>query len=321
MGGIYRPGWESKTYRQYARPFRESIAAEVDRQFSEKTGVRRQLHPTSAQDLELRRVWLRIRDQVVAQKEAKLDEEWYKPGGAWEQLRDDRVDSLLTAIPGEMRWNGWNEGAELLETWFERSPAIAPKYSAPVTNVIKMDWVLKFPRAKDVFDQILKDKIWTNDASKKRLREFLLKLPWNALTYGDLSRPVTVIDEQWVNSRPVTSSIASALLFGLDGLFAALGNFQLQVAVSGKVIGGPASQLPGGSVTLIIEEVGIYAKDSVDFNGDQSLGPWGYRDDPVTNSDFRQWRSAHNMGGDFQVFSDVIRVPINPPDTVMVQIR
>jgi hypothetical protein len=308
MGGIYRPGWQSRTYRQYSRTFRASIAAEVDRLFREKTGVARQLDPTSHKDLELRRVWLRIRDQVVAERERKLDEEFYKPGGAWEQLEADRRDSLLTAIPGEMEWNHWHEGAQLLETWFERPPAIAPNYSAPITNLIKMDWVLQFARAKTVFDQIVKGRIWTNVASQQRLRELLRKLPPTASTFGNLTQPVTQIDDAWVNSRPVSSGGVTP-----DGLTAALGGFQLQVAVAGKV-----SRLPGGVVSLTVEEVGIYVKDSFDFNGDQFLGVWGYRDDPVNNLDFRQWRSAHNMGGDFQVFSDVKRLPVVPPDVVLV---
>jgi len=115
-----------------------------------------------------------------------------------------------------------------------------PRYSAPVTNIIKIDWVLQFKRAKTVFDEILKGRIWTNDASKQRLREFLRKLPSTAFTFGDLTRPVAEIDKEWVNSRPVFSSLAGTS--GPDGLFAALGNFELHVAVAGKVL---ASGYPG----------------------------------------------------------------------------
>ncbi len=308
MSGAYRPGWESKIYRLHARPARSAIASEVDRLFRQKTGVHRRLHPTAPADLELRRLWLRIRDEVVGKREQAADEEWYKPGGAADQLEADRVDSLLTDIPDEMRWSRWNEGAELLETWFERPPAIAPGYSAPVIGVIKMDWVLGFERARSVFDAMLQERIWTNDASKERLA----KLPPSALPvgrpFGDLGRTAVQLDAAWVNSRPVTSGTTS------DGLTAALGSFNLQVAVAGK-----SSQGPANLVTLVIEEVGVYVKDSFDFNGTQFLGVWGHRDQPVGNDDFRRWRAEHHLGGDFMVFSDVKRTRLAPPDVVVIK--
>ncbi len=307
MGGIYRPGWESKTYRLYARIKRNAIAQEVDRRFREQTSVRRRLNPTSPDDLELRRVWLRIRDQVVGKSEEEIDKEWYKPGGAADQLEADHRDSLLTEIPDEMEWNHWNEGAQLLETWFERPPTTAPNYSAPVTNLIKMDWVLQFSRAKSVYDEMLKDRIWTNKAGQDRLAEIFKKKPPTGPTFGDLGQSVTQIDEAWVNSRSVSSGST------VDALTAALGGFLLQVAIAGKAV-----RAPTGAIMLTIEEIGIYVKDSFDFNGAQFLGVWGYRDDPVYNEDFRKWRADHNLGGDFQVFSDVKRTRQNPPDVVMV---
>jgi hypothetical protein len=292
MAPVYRPGWESKTYRRYPRDVRAAIAANVDKLFQAKTGVTRPLNPTSRSDLELRNTWLRLRDEVVGRKEQEI-------------IDADRRDSLLTGIPYEMDWQHWPEGAKLLETWFERQSAIAPKYSAPVTDLIKMDWVLKFQRAKTVFDQIIADKIWTNDASRKRLAELLRNNPVAAgATFGDLNLPVPKIDDLWVNSRPVTSGTT------VDGLTAALGGFQLQVAVTGQVLSAP------GSTQIVINEIGIYVKDSFDFNGDQFLGVWGYRDDPINNSDFRKWRADHGLGGDFQVFSEIKRIKLNPPDIV-----
>jgi Family of unknown function (DUF6402) len=73
-----------------------------------------------------------------------------------------------------------------------------------------------------------------------------------------------------------------------------------------------------GFTQIVINEIGIYVKDSFDFNGDQFLGVWGYRDDPINNSDFRQWRNDNHLGGDFQVFSDVKRIKLNPPDAVPI---
>jgi hypothetical protein len=300
MSDIYKPGWQSREYRQLSRAHRAAISLEVDRRFREQTGVGRRLDPTSPRDLELRRAWLRIRDAVMNKRE----EEIYK------EVEDMRRDSVLTSIPGEMEWERWNQAAELLETWFERPPATAPKYSAPVTKIIKMDWVLQFARAKAVYDEIIKEKIWTNGASQKRMAEILKKKPRAAgQLWGDLSKPVTEVDEEWINARPVVSG------WSVDALTGALGAFELQVAIAGKV-----RSIGGGEFEVSIEEVGIYVKDSFDFNGDQFLGVWGYRDDPIHNSDFRKWRADNHLGGDFMVFSDVKRVRLNPPDLVKGQL-
>jgi Family of unknown function (DUF6402) len=205
MSPIYRPGWESKTYRKYPRDVRAAIAANVDKLFRQKTGVTRPLDPTSRSDRDLRGTWLRLRDEIVGAKEQEI-------------LEEDRRDSLLPAIPYEMEWEHWTEGAKLLETWFERPPSIAPKYSKPVTDLIKMDWVLKFPRAKSVFDQILADKIWTNDASRKRLAELLRnKPPVAGSTFGDLtlrSRKSTRRGSTPARSVPGQQSMASLPRWG-----------------------------------------------------------------------------------------------------------
>ena len=296
---IYRPGWESREYHRLSRAHRNAISREVDQLFAKQTGVRRHLHPTSRKDLELRRAWLRIRDRVMQKQE---DE-------AYLETEDLRRDSVLTEIPYEMAFEGWHEAAELLETWFERPPATAPNYSAPITNVIKMDWVLQFARAKSVYDQIMKERIWTNEASRARMTVLLRQKPRVAgLPWGDLTQPVTKIDEEWINARPVKSG------FAYDALAGALGAFELQVAIAGRVL-----SVVGGVTQVAVEEVGIYVKDSFDFNGNQFLGFWGYRDDPINNADFRQWRLNNLAGGDFQVYSDVKRTKLPPPDLLLVR--
>jgi hypothetical protein len=296
MSEIYKPGWQAHEYHRLSRTQRTAIASEVDRQFSQQTGIGRRLDPTSAKDLELRRTWLRIRDSVMNKREDEINAE----------IEDMRRDSLLPEIPHEMAWMGWKEAAELLETWFERPPAIAPSYSAPVTTVITMDWVLQFARAKLVYDRMLKERIWTNEASQKRIGELLKqKSSVAGQRWGDLSKPVTEVDKEWINARPVASGMT------FDAMTGALGAFELQVAIAGTVV-----SIGGGEAQVSIEEVGVYVIDSFDFNGSQFLGFWGYRDDPISNDDFRQWRTDNKAGGDFQVFSDIKRTRLTPPDLV-----
>jgi len=296
MSDIYKPGWQSHEYHRLSRTQRAAISKEVDRLFREQTGVSRRLDPTSSKDLELRRKWLRIRDTVMDKREDEINEE----------IDAMRRDSILTEIPDEMEWMGWKQAAQLLETWFERTPAITPNYSAAVTNIIKMDWVLQFGRAKVAYDQIFKERIWTNDASRRRMAAILKQKPRVAgQLWGDLSKPVTTVDEEWINARPVSNGL------NFDAMSGALGAFELQVAFAGSLL-----SIGSGEFQVSIEEIGIYVKDSFDFNGSQFLGFWGYRDDPINNDDFRQWRAQNNAGGDFRVFSDVKRTKLTTPDLV-----
>lgn len=301
MSKPYMPGWQSVEYHRLSGLQRESIRREVDRQFRSQSGVTRQLDPTSSKDLALRRTWLRIRDEVLEQRE--MDE-----------LRRDLDLDGLTEIPYEMKTLGWEEAAILLQTWFRRPPAVVPNYSAPVTNVVKMDWVLQFERARLVYEGIIRNRVWTNEASRRRIAELLRSWPapraGQSSLFGDLSQPVATVDQQWVNSRPVSE-------FGIDGLGAALGRFLLQIAIAGKV-----NRVLQQMLLVTVDEVGVYVKDSFDFEGEEFLGGflgvWGYRDTFVYNSDFRQWRLKNNAGGDFRVFSDIKRTKLNPPDQVFI---
>jgi len=220
MSKPYIPGEESKEYEQLTSAQKTEVQHETDRRFREQTGVTRSLDPANASDLELRRTWLRLRDEVIADRDGQA-------------LRHDLDLDGLTAIPEEMRFDGWNEGAQLLDTWFSRPPVASPNYTAPVTDLIKMSWVLQFPRAKSVYDEILKDRIWTNDASKRRFMDLLKGkvMPGEGLSspFGDLSAAVTVVDQEWLNARPVENGLS------VDGMAVALGAFVFNIAVAGKI--------------------------------------------------------------------------------------
>lgn len=115
-------------------------------------------------------------------------------------------------------------------------------------------------------------------------------------------------------------------------MFAALANFNLNFVTQGTVERLPdVDGKPRYKVTL--DQVGIYVKDSYDFNDDavwykpwswpsQPLGFWSCVDQDaskdggkmfdsnykyVTNEDFREWRDQYGngKGGDFLVFSDI----------------
>lgn len=132
------------------------------------------------------------------------------------------------------------------------------------------------------------------------------------------------------------------LLFGkigdpMDDFYGAMGEAQIKIAVSGVVT--PADN---GKMSIEIDELGFYLRDSYDFQDgnsfiSQPLGCWGFEgvecntslrgginnedeiaDIPpetasgrkylVQNSDFQKWRTKNQRGGDFMIVSDVHRV-------------
>ena len=86
---------------------------------------------------------------------------------------------------------------------------------------------------------------------------------------------------------------------------AALGKFNLRMAVSGYVKGKCA----------FVTSLGVYVRDRYDFVGNQSLGYWNsstkyaggnfLKGDKVTNESFREHASKTGRGADFLVYSDI----------------
>jgi hypothetical protein len=239
----------------------------------------------------------------------------------------------LTNIPRIMRTQHWFEGAQLMDTWFSRPAAIKPAYSAADTTTIKMDgWALKFARAKEVYDNLIQQRIWANNAAAGVLAAVLKRnglLTGASCAFGDLSQPASVLHADQINFRTVEGNT-------LDGMLAALGHFAFYVSVAGEVTPVTAPPGPAGPgpfpVThqAAIKEIAVYIADSYDFQGDQDLGYWDDSDDTVsgwnpltgqsvTNASFRDWRAMYGRGGDFQVYSDVKRIVLPSPDIVSIR--
>ncbi len=227
----------------------------------------------------------------------------------------------ITSIPKIMRRQGWYNGASLMEIWFSRGSAIKPAYGPPDTLIIRMSWALTFSRAKDVFDQLMRERIWANEPAKIEIRnrlqsKGLLTSDPVSRAFGSLTAPVPTLEAEYVNNRPV-----GGLLDPLDGMLAALGMFDFRVVVAGGVAPVPASL----KFHVTITHVGVYIVDSYDFEGFQPLGTWddktngasknpGASGTTVSNADFREFRDKTGMGGDFLVFSDLLVTRLTSPD-------
>ncbi|MBI4584791.1 MAG: hypothetical protein HY717_12315 [Planctomycetes bacterium] len=229
----------------------------------------------------------------------------------------------LTNIPRIMRSKGWGNGARLMDIWFSRPSAVAPAYGLPDTATIKMDrWALTFARARSVYDQLIRDRIWVNSAAQAEIAKMLRRkgLPASGSaprSFGNLSQPVELQDPDYINQRIVSFGLSD-----LDDMSAALGNFAFRVVVAGSV----AAVSGGRGFAVTISEIGVYIRDSFDFNGSQFLGFWDDSTNSVSmvnplsgtavsNDDFRAWRRSTSRGGDFLVFSDMKRTSRSPADS------
>ena len=116
-----------------------------------------------------------------------------------------------------------------------------------------------------------------------------------------------------------------------------MGNALLMLAVAGE-----ATPLTGNRWRVTIDEVGSYIRDSYDFLGPQPLGAWGpdgfsriavfapevpiIAEQPhsdgqgryfsVSNDSFRKYRDHYHRGGDFSIFSDIVRTRLARPVTM-----
>lgn len=255
-----------------------------------------------------------------------------------------KLDILhLDDIPGAMDAMGWPVSARMMRRWFAnplwqmpaavRNGEISPMTLEPSQyddQIIRMDWVLGYPRAREACQWLLAN--WATPAGVKRLRERLINIGWH-----EGRRNVIRLGSTHLSARELEAiSQVNYAEFGskldiLDDLYGALGIALLKLAVVGQTL-----PVLGGSV-FRVERVGIYVRDTYDFSDSwppEPLGVWGrsrclskaetaaYMASymagafgalarefsgfvPVFNRDFRRWQRAQRSGGDFMVYSDV----------------
>jgi hypothetical protein len=129
----------------------------------------------------------------------------------------------------------------------------------------------------------------------------------------------------------------------LDDLYGALGSYLMRVAGAGYV--EPIKDDKGKVIKhrVHLQKVGIFIRDTYDFNGDQPLGQWNFNDVKrigffndnvminqschevdkkdakketetyfeVNNTDFDAYRKKFGKGGDFVIYSDVVWHNVN----------
>lgn len=231
----------------------------------------------------------------------------------------------LEKIPAAMDAHGWKEGATLLREWFNNPPGGGP----PDTTTITMTWLLGIPDARKVFDRIFKDKKYRNgDAGVQIISLFkYLGFDGEGMSFDFPNAAIDAhrlhIQTEPANWWDVDMHVAP------NELMASLNRFAYHVVIAGEVKRDKTT-LPGTPPRYIvtIKDVGVFARDSFDFDHFQPLGYWNvctyevslgipptFEGEYVFNKDFREWRTTHGKGGDFLIFSDVLRTTLPSPDT------
>ena len=217
---------------------------------------------------------------------------------------------VLTDIPKIMDSKNWTTGAALMRLWFSKKAATAPDYACENNEIVKMKWALGHDRARKVYTQLMRERIWSNTRARAEIRIMLarnglLRSPGASFSVFQSTQAITHANH--INYREVNQDSSD----DLDDLTAALGNFSFYVRV-----GGTVERIFAERSRVTITHIGVYIRDSYDFNNFQHLGFWNsksktvsatnpFAGDGVTNADFRAWRKKNNKGGDINVFSDV----------------
>ncbi len=221
-------------------------------------------------------------------------------------------------------------------------PANELRNAVNFSSVGGLRWIQNQADGKKTFDKIFDKKLWRtsdddNGNAQRKLvqilkKEGVLNSRANNTRFG--YKNWTAIDYESnryaVNASTYSTGNNQAGIFfgGITELVAALGSFTLKFALNGTLSyeqpWNPNIPIVGhnGKYFVTPDSVDVYLWDLFDFEGDQPLGFWnednndvrtvsvggGYVE--VSNATFRAWRTANNMGGDFWIYTEPVRVQL-----------
>jgi len=247
---------------------------------------------------------------------------------------------FIPEIPKIMRNRGWTLAADFQDFWISGAAnqlvGEQKRGQGTARNIefadIKMDWVLNFSRAQKHFEMMASEQIYANEAARKVLRDLVLKLHKQSgkpqVAFGDFTKKYLALEDEYVNQRALgTSQGGKGSLYSTDGftvdeLVGALGRFAMFVIPKG------IAEIKQSEIEFEINEVGVYVRDSYDFNGSQALGAWRKPNEidiipnaqakvptcsddwfNMSNYHYRQYRKRTGKGRDFLIYSDIKTSP------------
>jgi hypothetical protein len=254
----------------------------------------------------------------------------------------------LELIPEIMHNMGWFRAEQLQRVWLtgwknqlagQQKDAQGTEGQLRIdTTTIKMDWVLSFARAKAAYDSIFREEIYLSNAAQILLsNRMAANFSGKSMIIGTGMSPGQHLESEYINHKSLGGSDYD--YYSLDDLTGALGAFSFFVLPRGRAVSAGDE-----GIEVTITSVGVYVRDSFDFNGSQELGHWqlphhvhapigGYllprgSDEirnpnakfRVTNEDYRRYRDKTGMGGDFIIYSDIKETVLKAPAKFIVPI-
>jgi hypothetical protein len=195
----------------------------------------------------------------------------------------------ITDIPDAMRKMNWPVAAALMDHWFDGKPwdtedggmpKLAKDRKQPVppqyidNSIVKMQWLLQFPQAKEMFKQL--EGGWNNPDAQNLMRDRFDS------HFGDIKEGVREVgfgaDTQqadkfkYFNSRTYNFDLVGG---GIDELRGALGDFTMKVIAEGSL------RISEFEYVFCPVRLGFYIDDTYDFidgaiTPSQPLGFWNF---------------------------------------------
>jgi len=227
-----------------------------------------------------------------------------------------------------MGMNGWTQARQLMQKFIA-----AGSYSLPSTtttglsdpfdsSIVTLEWSIGYGRYKSEYERLKKLDYYKSAKAKANI---LKQAKEQTGPYGgDFGYHYVLggesdmrkVHQTHVQFSPVKGAGA------INKYDAALNGFNYYA-----IVAGCASKNSSGEVSFVnVKNIGIYLRDSWDFQGYEYLGAWnfsthavrkfagvlpGFGFTNVFNSDLRDYQKRHGKGGEFWVFSNIenYRVP------------
>lgn len=278
----------------------------------------------------------------------------------------------LTDLPSAMDRLGWTQGPRFMRRWFggaayalpaDYKSGKRPASELPKDHVLSdlpFSWlrtassrvarrldeaVADLARVEDYSETVGKTKSGILDGLSPGLFTLLERLDKRNLIdrakkrfvdgHADFtSLPAMALDEtSQFNLITIGTSLWEKATDDFDDVYGALGAFAVKIAA----LDVETYADRGGFAWLVVNEIGLYVRDTYDFNndgGDQLLGYWcddgvrrpgpvayvrgsphldadGKRWFRVSNQSFAEYRQRYGKGADFMVYSTVERHPVD----------
>ncbi|WP_409524482.1 DUF6402 family protein [Nitrincola sp. MINF-07-Sa-05] len=213
------------------------------------------------------------------------------------------------------------------------------------TELIRWHWLNQFSRVAEA-EQSLHSRLVNSAAMEELENKFHAQLIANARLREQSSRGSVLIRcRDVIEAHSLWQFQLADVLYGrprdMDDLYGALGRFTVYAAVNI----GQVQSLGSNRYRLSVSEIAVYVRDTYEFIDSQYLGHWNFAGlgfnptaavnglgifgdnrrewrlwgfsirhgfmQPVNNSDYRHYQRTHGRGGDYLLFSDIKRVPVN----------